>query len=107
MVGAGSNNGAASVAERLDHLGIVARICRKIGLVAWLDAQDEGSPEHVRVRISTVATILNGLTSTASAASRSPSAHHPRRPRLSRPARRSRLRCARIGSSPPPAPAMH
>ncbi len=26
------------VAERLDHLGIVAGVCREIGLVAWLVA---------------------------------------------------------------------
>jgi hypothetical protein len=34
MVGAGSNDGAAYVAERLDHLEIVAGICREIGLAA-------------------------------------------------------------------------
>jgi len=61
MLGAGSNDGAAYVAERLDHLGIVAGICREIGLAAWLDAQDEGSHERVRVGTSTVAMILNGL----------------------------------------------
>ena len=32
--------------ERLDHLGIVAGVCREIGLVEWLDAQDT----HVHVR---------------------------------------------------------
>jgi transposase len=49
----------AYVAERLDHLGIVAGVCREIGLAEWLDAQDEQS--HERVGTATVAMILNGL----------------------------------------------
>ncbi len=28
--------------ERLDHLGIGAGVCQKIGLATWLDAQDPG-----------------------------------------------------------------
>jgi len=49
------------VAERLDHLGIVAGVCREIGLADWLDAQDEQSHERVGVGTATVAMILNGL----------------------------------------------
>jgi transposase len=51
----------AYVAERLDHLGIVAGVCREIGLAAWLDAQDTQSHERVSVGTATVAMILNGL----------------------------------------------
>lgn len=51
----------AYVAERLDHLGIVAGVCREIGLAKWLDAQDEQSHERVSVGTATVAMILNGL----------------------------------------------
>jgi transposase len=47
--------------ERLDHLGIVAGVCREIGLGEWLDAQDEQSHERVGVGTATVAMILNGL----------------------------------------------
>jgi transposase len=48
-------------AERLDHLGIVAGVCREIGLAEWLDAQDPHSHERVGVGTATVAMILNGL----------------------------------------------
>jgi transposase len=51
----------AYVAERLVHLGIVAGVCREIGLAAWLDAQDEQQHERVSVGTATVAMILNGL----------------------------------------------
>src|SRR5215510_8842323 len=51
----------AYVAERLDHLGIVAGVCREIGLAEWLDAQDERMHERVSVGTATVAMILNGL----------------------------------------------
>jgi transposase len=47
--------------ERLDHLGIVAGVCREIGLAEWLDAQDTHSHERVSVGTATVAMILNGL----------------------------------------------
>src|SRR5215813_2179425 len=53
----------AYVAERLDHLGIVAGVCREIGLAEWLDARDEQSHERVSVGTATVAMILNGLGS--------------------------------------------
>jgi transposase len=49
------------VAERLDHLGIVAGVCREIGLADSLDAQDAHSHERVGVGTATVAMILNGL----------------------------------------------
>ena len=49
------------VNERLDHLGIVAGVCKEIGLAEWLDAQDEQSHERVGVGTATVAMILNGL----------------------------------------------
>jgi transposase len=49
------------VAERLDHLGIVAGVCREIGLADYLDALDERSHERVGVGTATVAMILNGL----------------------------------------------
>jgi transposase len=47
--------------ERLDHLGIVAGICRDIGLAEYLDARDEHLHERVGVGTATVAMILNGL----------------------------------------------
>src|SRR5215468_10923311 len=47
--------------ERLDHLGIVAGVCREIGLAEWLDEQDSHSHERVSVGTATVAMILNGL----------------------------------------------
>src|SRR5262245_23948718 len=49
------------VAERLDHLGIVAGVCREIGLAEWLDEQETQSHERVSVGTATVAMILNGL----------------------------------------------
>jgi len=52
---------AGYVAERLDHLGIVAGVCREIGLAGWLDEQDSQSHERVSVGTATVAMILNGL----------------------------------------------
>lgn len=49
----------AYVAERLDHLGIVAEGCREIGLAEWLDAQDVQSHERVGVGTAMVAMVLN------------------------------------------------
>ncbi len=57
----GESGQEAYTAERLDHLGIVAGVCREIGLAEWLDAQDEHSHERVSVGTATVAMILNGL----------------------------------------------
>jgi Domain of unknown function (DUF4277) len=42
--------------ERLDHLGIVAGICRKIGLAEYLDALAGSSQQQVSVGTATVAT---------------------------------------------------
>jgi len=57
----GAPGSDAYVAERLDHLGIVAGVCREIGLAAWLDARDEQRHERVGVGTATVTMILNGL----------------------------------------------
>src|SRR4051812_23903986 len=47
--------------ERLDHLGIVAGICREIGLGELLDGHIEPSRQRVSVGTATVAMVLNGL----------------------------------------------
>jgi transposase len=47
--------------ERLDHLGIVAGICREIGLAAYLYALAGPTQQQVSVGTATVAMILNGL----------------------------------------------
>ena len=46
---------------RLDHLGIVAGLCREIGVAAYLDARDTHTHERVSVGTATVAMLLNGL----------------------------------------------
>jgi transposase len=46
--------------ERLDHLGIVAGICREIGLAEYLDAWAGPTQQQVSVGTATVAMILNG-----------------------------------------------
>ena len=48
------------VNERLDHLGIVAAVCREIGLAEWLDAQEPENRQQVSVGTATTAMILNG-----------------------------------------------
>jgi transposase len=47
--------------ERLDHLGIVAGICREIGLAEYLDGLAGPSQQQVSIGTATVAMILNGL----------------------------------------------
>src|SRR5499427_5432931 len=47
--------------ERLDHLGIVAGICREIGLAEYLDALAGPTQQQVSVGTATVAMLLNGL----------------------------------------------
>jgi hypothetical protein len=47
--------------ERLDHLGIVAGVCREIGLAEYLDALAGPSQQQVSVGTATVAMMLNGL----------------------------------------------
>lgn len=49
------------VNERLDHLGIVAGVCREIGLAEWLDAHEPGKRQQVSVGTATMAIVLNGL----------------------------------------------
>jgi transposase len=46
---------------RLDHLGIVAGLCREIGMADYLDARDAHTHERVSVGSATVAMVLNGL----------------------------------------------
>jgi hypothetical protein len=48
---------AAYLAERLDHLGIVAGVCREIGLGESLDEHDTHSHKRVSVGTATVATL--------------------------------------------------
>lgn len=47
--------------ERLDHLGIVAGVCREAGIAAGLDAQAGENRRDVSVGTALVAMILNGL----------------------------------------------
>ena len=47
--------------ERLDHLGVVAGVCREIGLAAYLDELAGPTQQQVSVGTATVAMILNGL----------------------------------------------
>ena len=49
------------VVEHLNHLGIVAEVCREIGVAAWLDSHDPASRQRVSVGTATVALVLNGL----------------------------------------------
>ena len=52
---------SAYVVEHLNHLGIVAEVCREIGVAEWLDQQDPGNRQHVSVGTAAVALVLNGL----------------------------------------------
>jgi transposase len=49
------------VVEHLNHLGIVAEVCREIGVAEWLDQQDPTKRQQVSVGTATVALVLNGL----------------------------------------------
>jgi transposase len=49
------------VVEHLNHLGIVAEVCREIGVADWLDQQDPSRRQQVSVGTATVALVLNGL----------------------------------------------
>lgn len=53
--------GVTYSSERLDHLGIVAGVCREIGLSEWLDSRAGESERKVSVGTATVAMVLNGL----------------------------------------------
>src|SRR5207302_7126913 len=47
--------------ERLDHLGIVAAVCREAGIAEWLDKQAGENRRDVSRGTAVVAMILNGL----------------------------------------------
>ncbi len=47
--------------ERLDHLGIVAGVCREAGIAQWLDERAGEQRRSVSIGTATVAMILNGL----------------------------------------------
>ena len=49
------------VVEHLNHLGIVAEVCREIEVADWLDQQEPGHRQYVSVGTATVAMVLNGL----------------------------------------------
>jgi transposase len=50
-----------NASEHLNHLGIVAEVCREIGVAEWLDIHDPTSRQQVSVGTATVAMVLNGL----------------------------------------------
>lgn len=47
--------------EHLNHLGIVAEVCREIGVAEWLESQDPTNRQRISVGTATVALVLNGL----------------------------------------------
>jgi hypothetical protein len=47
--------------ESLDHLGIVAGVCREAGIAEWLDERAGDQRRSVSMGTATVAMILNGL----------------------------------------------
>ena len=47
--------------ERLDHLGIVAGVCKEVGIAEWLDKIAGENHRSVSVGTAVVAMILNGL----------------------------------------------
>jgi transposase len=47
--------------ERLDHLGIVAGVCREAGIAEWLDERAGEQRRSVSIGTATIAMILNGL----------------------------------------------
>src|SRR5258707_14295087 len=49
------------VVEHLNHLGLVAEVCREIGVADWLDEQEPENRQQVSVGTATVALVLNGL----------------------------------------------
>lgn len=49
------------VVEHLNHLEIVAQVCREIGVATWLDQHEPGNWQRVSVGTATVALALNGL----------------------------------------------
>jgi transposase len=49
------------VVEHLNHLGLVAAVCREIGVAEWLDQHDLTDRQQVSVGAATVALVLNGV----------------------------------------------
>ena len=49
------------IVEHLNHLGVVAEVCRDIGVAAWLDEQEPTHRQQISVGTATVAMVLNGL----------------------------------------------
>ncbi len=47
--------------EHLNHLGIVAEVCRAIGVADWLNEQEPREPAGGQRGTATVALVLNGL----------------------------------------------
>ena len=47
--------------ERLDHLGIIAGVCKEVGIAEWLDKLAGGNRRGVSVGTATIAMILNSL----------------------------------------------
>ena len=47
--------------QRLDHLGIVAGVCKEVGIAEWLDKRAGENRRSVSIGTATVAMILNGL----------------------------------------------
>ncbi len=47
--------------QRLDHLGIVAGVCKEAGIAEWLDKRAGENHRSVSVGTAVVAMILNGL----------------------------------------------
>src|SRR5258705_13628725 len=47
--------------EHLSHLGMLAEVCREIGVATWLDQQEPGNRQQVGVGTATIALVLNGL----------------------------------------------
>jgi hypothetical protein len=45
------------VVEHLNHLGIVAEVCREIGVAEWLNTQEPASRQQVPVDTATVAMV--------------------------------------------------
>src|SRR5260221_3176098 len=49
------------VVEHLNHLGIVAEVCRESGVADWLDEQEPGKRHKVSVGTENTAMVLTGL----------------------------------------------
>src|SRR5258707_6029236 len=47
--------------EHFNHLGLVAEVCREIGVADWLDEQEPGNRQQVSVGTATTAMVRNGL----------------------------------------------